>query len=193
MTDQSQNRRKASPLPLVIAGVGLILLGVAAFALLPKAAASLEAQTDQISSIPIEVNYNAPELSLTDIAGTPASLADYRGQVVLVNLWATWCPPCKKEMPTLQAYYETYRADGFAVIAINDGDPAGDVVQFAKDYQLTFPVWLDPKYVATEKAFKSMSLPSSYVIDRAGVIRLQWVGEITQAMLEKYVTPLITE
>jgi peroxiredoxin len=96
-------------------------------------------------------------------------------------------------MPTLQAYYETYRADGFAVIAINDGDPAGDVVQFAKDYQLTFPVWLDPKYVATEKAFKSMSLPSSYVIDRAGVIRLQWVGEITYAVLEKYITPLIME
>lgn len=193
MTDPSQSRRKASPLPLVIAGVGLILLGVAAFALLPKAAASLEAQTENISFIPLAVEYAAPDLSLTDVAGTPASLTDYRGQVVLVNLWATWCPPCKAEMPTLQAYYERHRADGFSVVAINDGDPAADVAQFVKEYGLTFPVWLDPSYVATEQAFKNLSLPSSYVIDRAGVIRLQWVGEITDAMLEKYVTPLIME
>ena len=59
--------------------------------------------------------------------------------------------------------------------------------------ELTFPVWLDPKYQASEEAFKNMSLPSSYVIDREGVIRLQWVGEITYAVLEKYITPLIME
>lgn len=193
MTDPSQSRRKASPLPLVIAGVGLILLGAAAFALLPKAVASLESQTENISSIPVAVKYAAPDLSLTDVAGTPASLTDFRGQVVLVNLWATWCPPCKAEMPTLQAYYERHRANGFSVVAINDGDPAADVVQFVEEYALTFPVWLDPSYMATEQAFKNMSLPSSYVIDRAGVIRLQWVGEITDATLEKYVTPLIME
>lgn len=191
MTDSRSNRKKTFPLPLVIVGLGLVLLGVAAFALLPQPGSA--AQTESLSSIPIEVHYAAPELSLADIAGTPASLSDYRGQVLLVNLWATWCPPCKKEMPTLQAFHDAHQAEGFLIIAINDGDPAADVAQFVKEYGLTFPVWLDPKYVASEEAFKSMNLPSSYVIDREGVIRLQWVGEITYAVLEKYVTPLIME
>ena len=191
MTESSSPKELSTILPLIIAGVGLVLLGVAAFALLPKP--DSQPSTTEYSTIPLEVNYAAPDLSLTALDGTPTSLADYRGQVVLVNLWATWCPPCKAEMPTLQSFYDRYQADGFAVVAINDGDPAADVTQFVKDYALTFPVWLDPKYVATEQAFKSMNLPSSYVIDRNGVIRLQWVGEISSAMLEKYVTPLITE
>jgi cytochrome c biogenesis protein CcmG, thiol:disulfide interchange protein DsbE len=192
MTERSIPK-KPSPLPLLIAGVGLILLGMAAYILLPKAEASLKKQTQDISAVPIKVEYSAPDLSLTDLSGVSTSLADYRGQVVLVNLWATWCPPCKAEMPTLQTYYDTYKADGFAVVAINDGDPTADVIQFAQEYALSFPVWLDPQYIASEKAFKSMNLPSSYVIDRSGIIRLQWVGEISQTMLEKYVTPLITE
>lgn len=187
-------RGRSATLALTIVGVGLVLIGVAAFLLIPALAKTGSAQSGQeISTIPVEVNFAAPELSLMDVEGVSASLADYRGQVVLVNLWATWCPPCKKEMPTLQAFYIAHQADGFTIIAIDDGDPTEDVVKFVQDYQLTFPVWLDPKYTATEIAFKNMSLPSSYVIDRDGVIRLQWVGEITNAMLEKYVTPMITE
>jgi len=191
MTEASSPKKLSTILPLIIAGVGLVLLGVAAFALLPKP--DSQSSTTEYSTIPLKVDYAAPDLSLTALDGTPTSLADYRGQVVLVNLWATWCPPCKAEMPTLQSFYDKYKGNGFAVVAINDGDPTADVTQFVKDYALTFPVWLDPKYVATERAFKSMNLPSSYVIDRNGVIRLQWVGEISSAMLEKYVTPLITE
>jgi peroxiredoxin len=191
MSESRPARKNKFPLPLVIVGLGLVLLGVAAFALLPKPGAA--AQTKPLSTIPIQVNYAAPELSLTDVEGNPVSLTDSRGQVLLVNLWATWCPPCKKEMPTLQAFYDAHKADGFTIVAINDGDPTADVAQFVKDYELTFPVWLDPKYQASEEAFKSMNLPSSYVIDREGVIRLQWVGEITYAVLEKYITPLIME
>jgi peroxiredoxin len=139
------------------------------------------------------VDYAAPKLTLSDLDGVERSLADYRGQVVLVNLWATWCPPCKAEMPTLKAYYEVYAADGFVTIAINDGDPAEAVTAFVQEYGLTFPVWLDPTYEATERAFKTRNLPSSFVIDREGNIRLRWVGEIDRATLEKYVTPLILE
>jgi peroxiredoxin len=194
MSDPQPGKKRSATLPLTIVGVGLVLIGVAAYFLLPIPTNITPAQNDQsISAVPVGVNYAAPELSLTDVKGANASLADYRGQVVLVNLWATWCPPCKQEMPTLQAFYTAHQADGFTIIAINDGDPTADVTKFVQDYQLTFPVWLDPKYTATEVAFKNMSLPSSYVIDRGGVIRLQWVGEITNDMLEKYVTPMITE
>lgn len=177
---------------LIIAGVGLVLVGISAYFVLPRTGIGAAATIEPVT-IPAEVNYLAPELSLNDIRGTPVSLAALRGQVVLVNLWATWCPPCKKEMPALQAFFDEHRADGFTVVAINDGDPAADVLKFVQDYRLTFPVWLDPTYIATEKAFQTMNLPSSFLIDRSGTIRLRWVGEATSKMLDTYVTPLISE
>ena len=179
---------------MFVLGVGLILVGAAAFLLWPRPDVSADgAVSGQSLTVPVAVDYEAPELTLSDLEGVEHSLADYRGQVVLVNLWATWCPPCKAEMPTLDAYYQAHQADGFVTLAINDGDPTDDVAQFAQDYKLTFPVLLDPTYEASERAFKSLNLPSSFVIDREGQIRLRWVGEIDRAALEKYVTPLILE
>jgi peroxiredoxin len=185
----SETPPRARPIiPLLLLGLGLILIAASGFYILQD----VSLQND-FSTVPVEVNFPAPELTLSDIQGRPRSLADYRGQVVLVNLWATWCPPCKEEMPTLQAFYNKHKEDGFVIIAINDGDPTPDVVQFVKDYQLTFPVWLDPTYIATEQAFKTLNLPSSFVIDRNGVIRQTWVGGISRKMLDKYVTPIIKE
>jgi peroxiredoxin len=96
-------------------------------------------------------------------------------------------------MPLLQGYYLKYKKDGFTVIAIEDGDPTPDVLSFVKDYNLTFPVWLDPTYQATDFVFKTKNLPSSYVIDRAGKVKLAWVGAINAENLEKYITSLIKE
>lgn len=174
--------------PLLLLGLGAILIAVSAYFIFQEI--SLQSE---FSTVPVTVNYSAPELTLMDTQGVSRSLLDYRGQVVLVNLWATWCPPCKEEMPALQSLYNKYREQGFVVIAINDGDPTADVLQFVKDYRLTFPVWLDPTYIATEQAFKTLNLPSSFVIDRNGTIRLQWVGGISLKMLEKHVSPLIME
>ena len=174
--------------PLLLVGLGVVLIATSAYWILRD----VQPQTD-LSTVPVKVSFPAPELTLTDTQGISRSLVDYRGQVVLVNLWATWCPPCKEEMPALQSFYNKYRHQGFVVIAINDGDPTNDVLQFVKDYQLTFPVWLDPTYLATEQAFKTLSLPSSFVIDRDGTIRLQWVGGVSRKMLDKHVSPLIME
>lgn len=179
---------------MLILGMGLILLGMAAFVAWPRGATSSEASASNGSStVPAAVNYAAPDLALSDLDGVEHSLADYRGQVVLVNLWATWCPPCKAEMPTLEAYYQAHQPDGFVTFAVNDGDPADAVTAFVDQYNLSFPVLLDPTYQATDHAFKTRNLPSSFVIDREGNVRLRWVGEIDRATLEKYVTPLITE
>jgi len=179
---------------MIILGAGLILVGLAAFIALPRADASANSPVSGGSlTVPVEVDYAAPNLTLFDLDGVERSLADYQGQVVLVNLWATWCPPCKAEMPTLKAYYEEHASDAFVTIAIDDGDPAEAVAAFVQEYDLTFPVWLDPTYEATERAFKTRNLPSSFVIDREGNVRLRWVGEIDRATLEKYVTPLILE
>ena len=174
--------------PLVLLGLGMVLIAAAAYFIfqgtLPQA---------DLLTVPVKVNFSAPDLTLQDTAGASRSLVDYRGQVVLVNLWATWCPPCKEEMPALQAFYNKYKDRGFVVIAINDGDPASDVVQFVKDYRLTFSVWLDPTYIATEQSFKTLTLPSSFVIDRSGIVQLQWVGGVNRKILEQHVSPLIME
>jgi peroxiredoxin len=174
--------------PLLLLALGTVLIATSVYFIFQDVA-----PPSDLSTIPVKVNFPAPELTLLDTKGNSHSLADYRGQVVLVNLWATWCPPCKEEMPALQAFYNKYRDQGFVVIAVNDGDPAADVLQFVKDYRLTFPVWLDPTYYATEQAFRTLNLPSSFVIDRSGNIQLQWVGGVTLKSLEKHVSPLILE
>ena len=184
--------QRGSILYLTIAGVGLILLGAAAFILLTQPVAGKN-NAGRVLTIPAAVDFPAPALSLTDLDGNGVSLAERSGQVVLVNLWATWCPPCKKEMPALEAYFQQHGEQGFVIVGINDGDPTADVKEFVSDYRLTFPIWLDPTYIATEKAFQTLNLPSSFVIDRKGIVRLRWVGEATVDMLEQYVTPIITE
>jgi len=174
--------------PLLLLGLGALLIAGSAYFMLKNAV-----PRSDLTTIPVKVNFLAPELTLMDTQSISHSLVDYRGQVVLVNLWATWCPPCKEEMPALQSFYNKHREQGFVVIAINDGDPTPDVMQFVKDYGLTFPVWLDPTYIATEQAFKTLTLPSSYVINRTGTIQLQWMGGISLRALEQYVAPLLTE
>ena len=175
-------------------GLGLIVIGFAMYTLISTAKNNLDAESPtDFSAIPVKVQVEAPALTLSDIRGVRHSLYDYRGQVVLVNLWATWCPPCQAEMPELQDFYEHHQAERFIVVAVEDGDPSADVTSFVQKYDLNFSVWLDPTYQATDHVFKTMNLPSSYVIDRDGVIRLEWMGAISQQNLEKYVTPLIKE
>ena len=183
---------------LALAGAGLLILGILAGVLLLQnktGTGSSQPDSENVelpSVVPAQVNFPAPDLSLNDVEGNPVSLADYRGQVVLVNNWATWCPPCKAEMPALQAYYEDHQDQGFVLVAIEAGEPADEVAQFASDYGLTFPVWLDPDSAALE-AFNNFTLPSSYVIDAQGTVRLAWSGAISREMLEKYLTPLLEE
>jgi peroxiredoxin len=170
-------------------GLGLLILGVAAFVLLPKPGLSKDTAS-LASAIPAKVSFPAPELALTDLQGNPVSLANTRGQVVLVNNWATWCPPCKDEMPALEAYYKKHHDQNFNLIAIEAGEPAAEVASFVRQYKLTFPVWLDPGSKATT-AFRNDALPSSYVIDPQGTVRLAWSGAIDRDNLETYVTPML--
>ncbi len=198
------NRRKKNNTrntPLFFVGVGVALIGVMAVLLLlfgkkdsagSQTAASDSSPSSSLSSIPAEVNYAAPELSLQNVNGNTEALTDYRDKVVLVNNWATWCPPCKAEIPTLEDYYKAHNADGFVIIGIEAGEPHDEVAQFVQGSVITYPIWIDLKN-ASLRAFGSSGLPNSFVIDRKGNVRLAWVGEITRQSLEKYVTPLIME
>ncbi len=186
----SRSKQPSSMWLVVLIGVGLVLIGVAAALLLPKPK-EYTANTDEPSAVPVAVDYQAPELTLKDINGHPMSLKDYRGKVVLVNLWATWCPPCRAEMPTLEGYYRDHHDEGFVILAVEaGGDPHDQIVAFAERFDLTFPVLEDPQG-ASLVAFRTQSLPSSFVIDPEGRVKLAWVGAISRTMLEKYVTPML--
>jgi len=105
----------------------------------------------------MEVNFAVPDLTLQNLQGKTESLADYRSSVVLVNDWAIWCPPCPAEMPTLAAFCNEHKVEGFTIIAIEAGDLMEGVSQFVKSYGLRFTVWLDP-----EGASLRVSFPSSF-------------------------------
>ena len=188
-----RSRRRKNNNLLSIMGVGLILVGIALFLLWSRneAASGLASSSNGNSVVPVSVNYPAPQLSLQNINGDTNSLEDFRENVVLVNNWATWCPPCKAEMPTLEKYYETHAQEGFTIVAIEAGDAKDQVMQFTESLNLKFAVWLDPRRDSLS-AFGNGNLPNSYVIDRQGMVRYAWTGEINLAMLEKYVTPIIS-
>ena len=176
---------------LFLVGSGLLILGiVSAFWLSSKPVNTVGAS--EMTAIPAAVNFPAPELTLMDLDRNPTDLDDFHGKVVLINNWATWCPPCKAEMPTLQAYYEKHQDQDFILLAVDAGDPESDVRQFVQDYGLTFQVWLDPENLSLS-AFRNDSLPSSYVVTRDGVVRLAWTGPINMEVLEKYVSPLLED
>ena len=202
MTKKTNRRKKnkARDNSLLFVSVGVALIGVMAVLLLlfgKKDSASSQVDSSpsapsSMSVTPVEVNYAAPELTLQNVNGNTESLTDYRDKVVLVNNWATWCPPCKAEIPTLEAYYKAHSEQGFVIIGIEAGEAQKDVLQFVQGANITYPIWFDLKN-ASLNAFRSANLPNSFVIDRKGIVRLAWVGQINREVLEKYVTPLIAE
>lgn len=132
----------------------------------------------------------APDFSLRTLDGRLAALSDYRGQVVLLNTWATWCPPCLAEMSDLEAYYRQHQDDGFVVLAVNDRESAGTVAAFIEERGFTFPVLLDPEGVVFS-AYDVRALPTSFFIDREGVVRGVWMGQLSPDRLKNIVDPLL--
>ena len=192
MTKKNRRKNNSNAGLTFILGVGLVLIGIAALLVLTGGKNTAASQPASRSVTPMEVSYPAPELSLQNVNGEAESLIGYRDKVVLVNNWATWCPPCKAEIPTLEAYYKAHTADGFVIIGVEAGEPQNDVLKFVQESGMSYPVWIDLNGAALD-AFNNKNLPSSNVIDRSGTVRLAWVGEISSEMLEKYVTPLLTE
>ncbi len=119
-----------------------------------------------------------PEFSLKDVAGKSWTFADLRGKVVLLNFWATWCPPCRKEMPDLETLYGRFAPKGLVVLAISDEEPA-KVAPFISEHAVTFPVLLDPGRKVNE-ALVVEGIPKSFVYDREGKLAAQSVDMRTQ-------------
>lgn len=148
--------------------------------------------TQTVTAAPQE-GFLAPDFSLQSITGETYTLSDLRGQAVVINLWATWCPPCRAEMPALQKMYEEYGDQGLVILAVNSTvqDDAAAIAPFASEYGLTFPILLDGAGLATS-AYQVRSLPSSYFIDRQGIVRKVIIGgPMSEALLRTRIEDLL--
>jgi peroxiredoxin len=126
----------------------------------------------------------APSFSLPRLNGSVVNLIDYKGRVVLVNFWATWCGPCKMEIPSLIRLYQKRKSTDFEIVAISlDRTPASKVADFVKAKQMDFPILLNPEGEVSEK-YLVRGIPASFLIDKKGMIRwkvvggVEWDGEV---------------
>jgi cytochrome c biogenesis protein CcmG/thiol:disulfide interchange protein DsbE len=126
---------------------------------------------------PVEVGSSAPAFQATDLrTGQPAALADYKGQVVLLNVWATWCEPCKIEMPSMQQLEREMGPRGLKIVAVSVDEGGADAVrQFARDYGLTFRILHDPAG-RIQRIYQTTGIPESFVINRQGRIVKKVIG-----------------
>lgn len=135
------------------------------------------------------VTYTAPDFELTTLDGETVRLSDYLGKKVILNFWATWCPPCKEEMPHMQKIYEEYKNQGVEMLAVNltSQDKGKEVIaQFVKDHNLTFTVPLDEEGLVGQK-YQVMTVPTSYMIDTQGNIVETIVGPMDENMMKKLI------
>ena len=140
-----------------------------------------------------QTGFAAPDFTLQSVDGKTYTLSELKGSAVLVNLWATWCPPCRAEMPTIEKMYREYKEQGLVVLAVNMTyqDKVAAVQPFAREYNLTMPILLDEKSLVGS-AYQLRSLPSSYFINRAGVISQVVIGgPMAEALLRTRIEQIL--
>ena len=143
----------------------------------------------------VEIGQPPPEFTLMSLDGNEVSLADYRGQPVLINFWASWCPPCRLEMPDLVKAYEAHQDKGFVVLAIDltFQDSIADVETFVEEFGMTFPVLLDQDGVVTNEQYRLLGLPMSVFVNREGIVTRLHIGAMTGEQVDEFVAEIMTE
>jgi len=131
----------------------------------------------QLISIDAQEFRQAPDYKSITLDGAPVSISDYQGKVILVNLWATWCEPCREEMPALGELHSMFPRSDFEIIGVSIDDPGFEkvIIQIMVDDNLTYPVWLDPEN-RFQFMFRTIGVPESFLIDVDGQIVHQWKG-----------------
>lgn len=133
----------------------------------------------------------APVIGLYDDRGVPVSLESYRNSVVLMNLWATWCPPCREELPDLQRLFAMDSHKGLIVIGVDQGESPPRARVFAQALGLRFPIWIDPEQ-SYGRAYDALGFPTTVIIGRNGKVVHGYDGALTFDEMRAAVTPLLT-
>ena len=161
----------------------IIALMIVAFAIAPSA-------TAQSQTANSDTQY-APAWNLTDLQGHALSSAQFRGKVVILDFWATWCPPCRKEIPGLVALWQRYNKAGLVVVGVSmDQTGADTVADFAKRFRMTYPIALADNSIA--QAYGGIdAIPTTFVIDRSGRVVSVHQGYTDEADFEREILPLL--
>ncbi len=165
--------------PLVAVLAVLAVVGLLGFGLLSKGAVKLA------------VGDPVPDRELPVLGGGgQGRIADYRGRWVLVNLWASWCPPCRREEPALERFWRSWRRRGLTVLGIDVQDNGGDALAFARRYGIDYP---QLRSVGEERsaAFGSSGVPESFLVDPRGRLALIWRGPLDERLLRERVVPIV--
>ena len=175
----------------LVAGV-IIVAALAAVLLVLLNPKEPEPITPPASGLSARLNNPAPDFELPNLDDEIVRLSDYRGQMVFLNFWATWCVPCQREMPAFQVFMEERNDTDPIILAVDDGEHVSAVPPFVEEFGITdVPILLDPNSEVS-RSFAVGSLPTTFVIDAEGVVRAIKLGEITLDDMSAYIAQFST-
>ena len=192
-SDSSVRRQKVARQSKIMLAFALTLIlgGVASLAWMSLKTAVPQPTTNSYGAPALaQKGGTATNFALAALDAEGIALSDYDGDVVIMNFWATWCPPCRAEMPGLNRFYEAYKDEGVVILAINEEESAETVRPFVQLNNFTFPVLLDGDGRVAQQ-YSTRSFPTTFIIDRSGVIQHVQTGEISERELEEIVLPLL--
>ena len=173
----------------------LILLGLALFPA-PGVRAELPSPELSYELTRLDTPLPAPDFTLKDMDGKAHRLSDYRGKVVMLNFWATWCPPCRREIPSMESIYQDLGSDGFMVLAVNEFEDADHVFAYTGQLSVfpTFPILFDSDSTLSEQ-YQVKGLPTTFLIDKQGKIVYRAVGgrDFDHPAVRKIVRDLLSD
>lgn len=169
---------------VTIASISLAIFSFAGAPDSPKAAGA--GFTDAIGGLEVAPSRGAlaPDFTLINLAGEEVSLSDFRGQPIVINFWASWCGPCRLEMPAIQERYMKYKDDGLVILAVNFDESVSVVKSFRDELDLTFTLLLDPGAIV-QKLYRNRTYPTSFFVDVDGIIQWQHIGVMTEWQIDE--------
>jgi peroxiredoxin len=160
MSVNEENSKDGGMPKMVIAAIVVVVVAVVAYVVLGQ----------REKFVPVEAGTQAVDFALPDLDGNMKSLKDFKGKIVFLNFWATWCAPCEEEMPSMQVLYDTFRNRGLEIVAVSvDSGDVGPVKEFAKKHGLTFTILHDRKGRVKE-SYKTTGVPETFIIDQNGIV-----------------------
>ncbi len=188
-----QEGGRSNPRRRVLGTLALLLLALAGLTMTQTSMGEpIRAALGQLSPAP-RIGNRMLDFTLPDTGGRAVSTSQLSGKVVIINFWATWCPPCRQEMPALQQVYDQHREHGLVLLGVDYGEDRETVVNFAHEIGVSFPLLLD-RDTAVGQRYRFQGLPTSVFVDRQGIIRdMVAGGPMSVSYIEDKIAPLLAE